>query len=143
MDNDPADEYVVSLVQPDGRVAAIAFNLDGSRVGKVVANKGKQPSVDVGNFGGTGDDGYVLAYLTPKNQLETAVFKGDGTLLGQGTGGQASHIRVTAAELSPASPGDEYAISLVQAEGTVALISFAADGTRLGKVVGGLVTSLK
>jgi hypothetical protein len=137
LDEDPADEYVVALVQSDGRVAAIAFNLDGSRVGKVVANEGKQPTVDVGQFSGTGD-GYVLAYLTPENQLDTAIFKGDGTLLGHGTGGTASHIRVTAAELSSSKPGDEYAISLVQADGTVALISFAADGTRLGKVVGGI-----
>ncbi len=137
LDDDPEDEYVVSLVQADGRVAAIAFNLDGSRVAKVVANEGKQPSIDVGNFGGTGD-AYVLAYLTPDDRLETAVLQGDGTLIGQGSGGHASHIRVTAAELSSSNPGDEYAISLVQSNGTVALISFAADGTRLGKVAGGI-----
>ncbi len=137
LDDDPEDEYVVSLVQADNRVAAIAFNLDGSRVGNVVANEGKQPTVDVGKFSATGD-AYVLAYLTPDNRLETAVLQGNGTLIGQGGGGHASHITVSAAELSSSNKGDEYAISLVQADGTVALLSFAANGTRLGKVVGGI-----
>lgn len=137
LDDDPEDEYVVSFVQSDGRVAAIAFNLDGSRIGKFVANQGKQPSIAVGNFGDTGD-AIVLAYLTPDDHLETVVFQSDGTIIGQGSAGRASNITVTAVELSASRPGQEYAISLIQSDGTIALIGFAADGTRLGKVSGGI-----
>lgn len=137
LDDDPEDEYVVSFVQPDNHVAAIAFNLNGSQVGKIVAKKGKQPSVAVGNFGGAGDT-YVIAYLTPDNQLETAVYQGNGTLINQASVGKVSHSNVSVAELSATDPGDEYAISVVQSDGTVALIGFAADSTRLGKVTGGI-----
>lgn len=136
LDDDAEDEYVVSIVQSDGRVAAISFNLDGSRLGKAVANHGKNPSVDVGKFENK-KDAYVLAYLTLDNRLETATFRGNGSLIGQGLGGQANHITVKAADILQSTAEDEYVISLIQSDGTLGLIAFASDGTRLGKAEAG------
>ena len=146
--NDPADEYVVSFVQADGRVAAIIYNIDGSQV-RLVTNQGISPSVTVGKFisnhngfmGETLHDGYALAYLTPEGQLESGTYRGDASLIGQGETtsigtGLAGQIVINAANILPSSPGDEYLTSLIQEDGTAALIGFTADGERLGKIVG-------
>jgi hypothetical protein len=139
LDGDASDEYVVGLVQSDGRVAAISFNLDGSRVGKAVALPGLQPSVEVGDFDSNPNDReYIIAYRSPESTLETATFQGDGsTQIGRGTGGLCQDVTVAAGDFSQSLTGEEYAVSLVQSDGTLAMISFSADGTRLGKGVGG------
>jgi hypothetical protein len=135
LDNDPADEYVISFVQPNGVIAAIAYNLDGSRIGKAVVDKGKQPSIDIGKFDGK-NNAYVLAYLDSDNQVKSATFRGDGSLIGKSTGERASYVSVKTANILPSSVEDEYIISIVQEDGTPSLIGFTANSTRLGKVTG-------
>jgi len=140
LDNDPADEYVVSFVQADGRVAAITYNFDSSQVSHLVANQGSSPSVTVGQFDGT-NNGYALAYLTPDGRLESGTLRGDATLISLGETTSigtvlAGQIVINAANILPSSPGDEYLTSLIQEDGTAALIGFTADGERLGKIVG-------
>jgi len=100
---------------------------------------GLQPSVDVGDFDSNPNDReYVLAYRSSESTLETAAFQGDGsTQIGRGTGGLCRDVTVAAGDFSQSRGGEEYAVSLIQSDGTLGMISFAADGTRLGKGVGG------
>lgn len=137
LDDDLADEYVVSFVQPDGNIATIAFNLDSSQVGKAIAGLGKHPSVDIGKFNHKGNS-YVLAFFNSNDQFETATFDGSGILIAQGYGELSSHVTVHAVDLLSNNSTDEYVTSLIQSDGTAALIGFTAGGKRLGKVVGGV-----
>ena len=72
-------------MQGDDGLVAISFNRYGSWVGKVVADVGVEPSVDVGDFdSNAADQKYVNNYRTIYSNLASATYQGDGRLTNDG-----------------------------------------------------------
>lgn len=138
-DADPYDEYVVVLRQADGTLAAISFNHDGTRLGKGVGGVCSNLGVAAGNFDNNpNDDEYVVSLIQSDGKLAAITFQGNGARIGKGVGGLCSDVTVAAGNFrSDNDPQDEYVVSLIQADGTLAAITFYADGKRIGKGVGG------
>ena len=137
LDDDFEDEIVVTFVQEDDTIVVAAINDDMSVIGIAQVGKGKHPSVAVGNFSVNGGR-YVLSYISPDNQLKTAVFQANGTLISQGAGGYASYASVSNATFLPENPNDEYVVSTRQENGVVGLVGFSSDGSVLGQLTGGV-----
>lgn len=137
LDSDPEDEVALSFVQADGTVLAAAINFDMSIIGLTQQGLGKSPSIAVGNFADT-LGAYALSYITLDNQLKTATYQGNGTLINQGDGGAASDAKISKASLLSDTPSDEYVISTLQSNGVVGLVRFSSNGDVLSQVSGGL-----
>lgn len=137
-------EYVVTLLQADSTLGAITFKADGSRIGKGAGGVCSDLSVAAGNFDGdSNDDEYVISLLQSDGTLAAISFQGNGTRIGKGTGGLCSSLNVDAGNFrSDNDPRDEYVVSLIQSDGTLAAISFYGNGTRIGKGVGGICTNV-
>ncbi|MEA3278086.1 MAG: hypothetical protein U9Q81_22925 [Pseudomonadota bacterium] len=137
LDADPEDEYLVGLIQSDRRAAAIAFNPDGTRLGKLLTEAGFQAEADVVDFDGDPTSiEVVLAYRALDSTLRTEVFDAAGNRLGVGSGGQCTDVKLTVAHPAEGAGGD-YAVSLIQSDGSLGAIAFSAQGSRHWKGVGG------
>jgi hypothetical protein len=133
LDQDPQDEYVVGLIQGDGQAAAIGFNPDGSRLGKLLTGQGFEVEVGVGDFDGDPRlPEVVFAYRALDSTLRTEVLDVFGNRLGTAGAGECRETRLAVGNLS-GDQNAEYAVSLSQSDATTAEIAFAADGTRLWK----------
>ena len=137
-DSDAAHEYIVTFVQPDNnQVVAIIFNTDGSIINKTVVGLGKQPSVSVGHFTGTGDS-FVVAYLSLNNKIESAIFQANGSLISESNLDlEATYIKVTKADILR-SDQDDYVISFVKPNGIAAVIGLSSHSAYLGGLEGGI-----
>ena len=126
---------VITFVNDDNQVIAAVLDDDLSVVSAVQVGEGKKPHVGMGKM--LDKHGYVVSYISLDNQLKTAAFLMDGTLIGRGEGGGAIDAKLSLANLVPSTADDEYVVSIIQSDGNVALLGFTVEGTLLGKVVGG------
>ena len=138
-DTDSYDEYVVALRQENGTLAAITFNHDGTRIGKGIGGVCSNIDVATGNFdGNASDDEYVITLIQSDGRLAAITFQDEGARIGKGVGGVCSNVSVAVGKFSPSADlRDQYAVSLLQQDGTLAVITFDATGKRIAKGVGG------
>lgn len=138
-DRDDKSEFVVSLIQSDGTLAAIVFDHDGRRLFKGVGGKAFAPRVATGNFDANSlDDEYVIALQHSDGTLAAITFQANGQRMRKVAGGPASNIDIAAGELKSGNGAyEEYAVSVVQTDGRLAVITFSPDSQRIGKGVAG------